>query len=76
MKKYATQKLSDPTVRNAKPQDKIYRLRDGGGACIVKFLLQVQKFGDITTVFTENKRLSLLESIPIPAYRKLVPEGI
>lgn len=31
MKKYATQKLSDPTVRNAKPQDKIYRLRDGGG---------------------------------------------
>lgn len=31
MKKYSTQKLSDPEVRHAKPQDKLYRLRDGGG---------------------------------------------
>ena len=31
MKKYTTQKLSDPEVRHAKPQDKLYRLRDGGG---------------------------------------------
>lgn len=31
MKKYSTNKLSDPEVRHAKPQDKLYRLRDGGG---------------------------------------------
>ncbi len=31
MNKYTTQKLSDPEVRYAKPQDKLYRLRDGGG---------------------------------------------
>ena len=31
MKKYTTQKLSDPVIRHAKPKDKLYRLRDGGG---------------------------------------------
>jgi len=31
MKIYTTQKLSDPEVRHAKGQDKLYRLRDGGG---------------------------------------------
>lgn len=31
MKIYTTNKLSDPEVRHAKPQDKLYRLRDGGG---------------------------------------------
>ena len=31
MKKYTTHKLSPATVRHAKPKDKLYRLRDGGG---------------------------------------------
>jgi len=31
MKKYTTSKLSDSEVRHAKPQAKLYRLRDGGG---------------------------------------------
>ena len=31
MKKYTTHKLSDPEIRHAKPKDKLYRLRDGGG---------------------------------------------
>lgn len=31
MTKYDTHKLSDPDVRHAKPQEKLYRLRDGGG---------------------------------------------
>ena len=31
MRKYTTNKLSDTTLRTAKPKDKLYRLRDGGG---------------------------------------------
>nr|CAA6802549.1 MAG: Integrase family protein [uncultured Thiotrichaceae bacterium] len=31
MTKYSTHKLSDPDVRHAKPKEKLYRLRDGGG---------------------------------------------
>ena len=31
MKKYTTNNLSDPEVRHAKPQDRNYKLQDGGG---------------------------------------------
>ncbi len=31
MKKYTTNKLSDPEIRHAKPKDKAYKLQDGGG---------------------------------------------
>lgn len=71
MKTYTTHKLSDPEVRHAKPQDKLYRLRDGGGF-IVTFSLQVQEFGVTTTVFTENKKLLLLVNIRILVYQMLV----
>lgn len=40
MSKYTTSNLQDSAVRHANPQDRLYRLRDGGGLfCEVLFLI-------------------------------------